>query len=92
METGEIRADIDCDAIAAEIIAMMDGLQVQWLLNPDEVDLATVFAHYIGGMRDAITARSVGVRTPGMGDTGKRIGGSHRVHDPRPRERLVDDG
>jgi transcriptional regulator BetI-like protein len=54
--TGEIRADVDCDAIAAEIIAMMDGLQVQWLLNPDQVDLATVFRHYMNGVCDAISS------------------------------------
>jgi AcrR family transcriptional regulator len=57
IDSGEIAANIDCDAIAAEIIAMMDGLQVQWLLNSDQVDLAAVFAHYISGVRDAIKAR-----------------------------------
>jgi hypothetical protein len=57
IESGEIRADIDCDAIAAQVIAMMDGLQVQWLLDPDGIDLAAVFAHYIDGVRHAITAR-----------------------------------
>jgi AcrR family transcriptional regulator len=57
IDSGEIRADIDCDALAAEIIAMMDGLQVQWLLNPDQIDLAAVFAHYIDGVRDAVKAR-----------------------------------
>jgi hypothetical protein len=36
---------------------MMDGLQVQWLLNPDQIDLAAVFAHFVGGVRDAIKAR-----------------------------------
>jgi AcrR family transcriptional regulator len=56
VDTGEIRPDVDVDALAAEIIAMMDGLQVQWLLNPDQVDLATVFAHYIRGVRAAISA------------------------------------
>jgi AcrR family transcriptional regulator len=60
IDTGEIRADIDCDALAAEIVAMMDGLQVQWLLDPDQVDLAAMFAHYIGGVRKAITVRPVG--------------------------------
>lgn len=59
IDSGEIRADIDCAAIAAEIIAMMDGLQVQWLLDPGQVDLAAVFAHYIGGVRDAIRSRPV---------------------------------
>ena len=55
IETGEIRADTDCAAYAAEIIAMMDGLQVQWLHDPDQVDLATVFRHYINGIRAAVS-------------------------------------
>lgn len=51
IDTGEIRADIDCDALAAQIIAMMDGLQVQWVLDPDQVDMAALFADYIDGIR-----------------------------------------
>jgi AcrR family transcriptional regulator len=54
VQSGEIRADADCDALAAEIIAMMDGLQVQWVLAPDQVDMAAVFADYIDGVRRAI--------------------------------------
>jgi AcrR family transcriptional regulator len=39
-------ADADMDAAAAAILAVMDGLQVQWLLDRDAVDLAhsTAFA------------------------------------------------
>jgi AcrR family transcriptional regulator len=57
VESGEIRGDVDCDALAAEIIAMMDGLQVQWLLDPDGVDMDAVFADYIGGVRRVISAQ-----------------------------------
>ena len=34
---------------------MMDGLQLQWLLDPDHVDMATTFADYISGVRRAIS-------------------------------------
>jgi AcrR family transcriptional regulator len=54
--TGEIRADLDCQSLAAEIIAMIDGLQVQWLLNPEEVDMVAVFTHYIDGVRESVRA------------------------------------
>jgi AcrR family transcriptional regulator len=54
IESGEIRSEADCDAVAAEVIAMMDGLQVQWVLNPDQVDMAAVFADFITGVRRAI--------------------------------------
>ncbi|MDR2975288.1 MAG: TetR/AcrR family transcriptional regulator [Propionibacteriaceae bacterium] len=38
-------SDKELNSAASNIIALMDGLQVQWLLNPDSVDLvdATVF-------------------------------------------------
>jgi AcrR family transcriptional regulator len=48
---GEVRPDTDCDAVAVEIIAMMDGLQVQWVLDPERVDMARLFAHYIDTVR-----------------------------------------
>lgn len=51
VESGEIRADADGEAVAAQVIAMMDGLQVQWVLNPDQVDMAAVFAGYIAALR-----------------------------------------
>ena len=54
IESGEIRSEVDCDAVAAQIIAMMDGLQVQWVLNPDRVDMAAVFANFIAGVRRVI--------------------------------------
>ena len=54
IESGEIRSEVDCDAVAAQIIAMMDGLQVQWVLNPDQVDMAAVFANFISGVRRVI--------------------------------------
>ena len=54
IDRDEIRSDTDCDAVAAEIIAMMDGLQVQWVLDPERVDMARLFAHYIGTVRRAV--------------------------------------
>ncbi|MEU0933231.1 MULTISPECIES: helix-turn-helix domain-containing protein [unclassified Embleya] len=45
--SGELRADIDPAAIAAQIFAMMDGLQLQWLLDPEHVDMATLFRDYV---------------------------------------------
>jgi AcrR family transcriptional regulator len=37
---GELRRDVDCASAARTLIALMDGLQVQWLLHPDAVDMA----------------------------------------------------
>ncbi|MFM9451486.1 TetR/AcrR family transcriptional regulator [Streptomyces europaeiscabiei] len=39
-ELGEIRTDLNLEDAANAIIAVMDGLQIQWLLAPDSVDMA----------------------------------------------------
>jgi AcrR family transcriptional regulator len=39
-ELGETRADLNLEDAASAIIAVMDGLQIQWLLAPDSVDMA----------------------------------------------------
>jgi AcrR family transcriptional regulator len=44
---GEIRGDVDVEAKAAEIVAVLDGLQTQWLLDPDEVDLTARVESYL---------------------------------------------
>lgn len=38
-ESGEIAPDLDADAVASLLVAAADGLQVQWLLDPDEADM-----------------------------------------------------
>ncbi|TMR23916.1 TetR/AcrR family transcriptional regulator [Nonomuraea turkmeniaca] len=47
VERGEFRADLDAEAHADRLIAMMDGLQTQWLIDPDRVDMAAVFRDYV---------------------------------------------
>ena len=37
----------DPQALAVELIALMDGLQVQWVLAPDQIDMAVVLQHRI---------------------------------------------
>lgn len=42
-EQGILAAGVDPAGLAVELIALLDGLQVQWLLDPDEIDMtATV--------------------------------------------------
>lgn len=36
---GELRPGVDCAASARALVALMDGLQVQWLLRPDQADI-----------------------------------------------------
>jgi AcrR family transcriptional regulator len=44
---GEVKRDVDCPAIAAEVIAMMDGLQMLWLRDPKSFDMVDAVANYI---------------------------------------------
>ncbi|MFF0436183.1 TetR/AcrR family transcriptional regulator [Streptomyces sp. NPDC004327] len=39
VERGELRADTDCLAVAQEQLAVMDGLQIQWALDPESMDM-----------------------------------------------------
>lgn len=38
-----LRPDVDPEQVATLIMAMMDGLRVQWLLDPERVDLSATF-------------------------------------------------
>lgn len=38
-DAGTIAVDVDADVVASVLIAAADGLQIQWLLDPDEVDM-----------------------------------------------------
>lgn len=47
---GYLRDDVDIDDTAVTLNAMMDGLQVQWLLQPDAVDMAAQLRRAIQGL------------------------------------------
>ncbi|WP_431683818.1 TetR family transcriptional regulator C-terminal domain-containing protein [Kitasatospora sp. KL5] len=55
-DLGETRPDTDVEAVANAIIAVMDGLQVQWLLAPEAVDMAAT-------TRRTVDALLAGLRT-----------------------------
>ncbi|MGC0421506.1 TetR/AcrR family transcriptional regulator [Embleya sp. AB8] len=54
--SGELRADVDPHAVAAQVFAMMDGLQLQWLLDPEHVDMAALFRDYLDHLLRRIRA------------------------------------
>jgi AcrR family transcriptional regulator len=53
---GEIRADVDVKALAQEIFSVMDGLQIQWLREPDDIDVMAVFDIYLNRLSKDIQA------------------------------------
>ena len=44
---GRIDADLDAEMVASQILAMFDGLQIQWLLDPDGTDMAALFGDFL---------------------------------------------
>jgi hypothetical protein len=56
-ELGEIRADVNLEDEANAITAVMDGLQVQWLLAPESVDMVAstdpVITTLLADLRDS---------------------------------------
>ncbi len=42
-KAGEVRSDISAETLVILIFAMMDGLQVQWLLEPERIEMADLF-------------------------------------------------
>jgi AcrR family transcriptional regulator len=44
---GEIRDDLPAEDLVVMLFAMMDGLQVQWLYEPAQVDMARIFEQFV---------------------------------------------
>ncbi|MBF6328024.1 TetR/AcrR family transcriptional regulator [Nocardia transvalensis] len=54
---GTVRGDVDASAVARQVFAMMDGLQLQWLLDPENVDMTGLFRAYIEDLIGRISSR-----------------------------------
>jgi AcrR family transcriptional regulator len=46
-QEGRIAPRVDVDLLAPQIIALFDGLQLQWLMDPDEIDMAAVLEDFL---------------------------------------------
>jgi len=42
-QANEVRSDISAETLVVLIFAMMDGLQVQWLLEPEKINMSAMF-------------------------------------------------
>lgn len=49
-ELGETRPDLNLEEAATAIIAVMDGLQIQWLLAPETIDMAAATDRVINAL------------------------------------------
>jgi AcrR family transcriptional regulator len=59
---GTVRADADLERLVPVIVAVMDGLQTQWLLDPD-VDMLSSFALFASLLTSQLTAQREEART-----------------------------
>lgn len=55
-QAGDIAADVDVVHAGQVLISVMDGLQVQWLLD-ERVDMVAGFEHFLEGFRLSLGAR-----------------------------------
>ncbi|WP_437773323.1 TetR/AcrR family transcriptional regulator [Arthrobacter sp. KNU40] len=53
---GQLRADVDYEIVARQVIAMLEGLENQWLIDPEHVDIVGVFRAYTRQLRALIRA------------------------------------
>jgi AcrR family transcriptional regulator len=44
---GQLQPGVDCASAARTLVALMDGLQIQWLLDRDHVDMAADLRRYL---------------------------------------------
>jgi AcrR family transcriptional regulator len=50
-ERGEVRRDLEPADMAAQILAMYDGLALQWSLDPDRVDAVAAMRGFLQALR-----------------------------------------
>jgi AcrR family transcriptional regulator len=48
---GRVAADLDPEQVAVQILALFDGLQIQWLLDPEDVDMVRAVEDFLEHLR-----------------------------------------
>ncbi|MCX4736626.1 TetR/AcrR family transcriptional regulator [Streptomyces sp. NBC_01363] len=61
VERGEVKPDTDPEALAAEIAAVMDGLQLQWALAPETYDMVGRLRAYFDRLLRSVTVDGAGL-------------------------------
>ncbi|WP_189856811.1 TetR/AcrR family transcriptional regulator [Streptomyces poonensis] len=65
VERGELGPDTDCERVASEIAAVMDGLQLQWSLAPATYDMPGRLHGYLDRLLRSLTADGSGLPANG---------------------------
>jgi hypothetical protein len=48
---GEVDPELDAGSIATQLVAALDGLQLQWLLDPGRVDMTATLRDFLAALR-----------------------------------------
>ncbi|MFE1831330.1 TetR family transcriptional regulator C-terminal domain-containing protein [Streptomyces yangpuensis] len=54
---GRLRHGTHCEAVGREILAVLDGLQTQWVLAPESVDMAARLRGYLDRLLRELSPR-----------------------------------
>lgn len=54
---GRLRPDVDVEQIAREVLAVLMGLEIQWLADPDRIDLPATVEAYIDRLIGELTLK-----------------------------------
>jgi AcrR family transcriptional regulator len=57
-EDGELGAGADPEAVAVQVMAFVVGMQVQWLLHPEAIDLEAAYRDYLGELIAKLSSES----------------------------------
>lgn len=55
-DAGYLRKDVSVEQLSILVMAIMDGLQIQWLLDPEEVDMVESFNAFVKIMEKGLQA------------------------------------
>ncbi|MFJ7074797.1 TetR/AcrR family transcriptional regulator [Streptomyces sp. NPDC098781] len=58
---GELKPDTDPVAVAQELVAVMDGLQLQWVLDPEGFDMGGRLRGYVDRLLRTLTVTGAGL-------------------------------
>lgn len=61
VDAGELRPDTDPVAVSYELAAVMDGLQLQWVLDPKGFDMVGRMRAYLDRLLRALTVEATGL-------------------------------
>ncbi|MET9319525.1 TetR/AcrR family transcriptional regulator [Streptomyces sp. NPDC003038] len=61
VDSGELKPGTDPRALAREVVAVMDGLQLQWALDPHGLDMPAAFRSYADRTLRATTVAGTGL-------------------------------